>query len=356
MRKHIPVLDGLRGIAILMVLWLHTFQSGAPVSNSLTRFLARTASLGQLGVDLFFVLSGFLITRILLSAKGSPDYFRNFYVRRVLRIFPLYYGFLLLYFVIVPSLNGQPIAPASSQLWFWSYLPNVAFTFGYKVHGPVHFWSLAVEEHFYLLWPFFVHYLNLRHLLWVMLVIVVLAIINRVVFLDLGYATYYFTLTRLDSLIAGCVLAVWEPRFSLSRYRRGFVFGALVLGLLLPFMWINYGGQGLYLVQIVKLSFMPMFFACVVGLLVCARSDSWICRLVGCRFLTFTGKISYGLYVLQGVGFLVAYYYGHQGGFTGYTLLGIGSTYLVAYASFKLYEEPFLKLKRHVEYQTQALS
>src|SRR5437763_217904 len=151
---YIPQLDGLRGTAVIMVLIGHaaSFVEGLPYAG-MVEYVRFT-------VDVFFVLSGFLITGILLDAKGSNHYFRNFYVRRVLRIFPLYYGFLFVFFILAPALRpptpGGPFEGwRASQGWFWSYLSNYQLLFPQWVRPyPLsHFWTLAVEEQFYLFWP-----------------------------------------------------------------------------------------------------------------------------------------------------------------------------------------------------------
>jgi len=148
--QQVPELDGLRGVAILMVLLFHF---GGPPINLCTWLL----SYGWAGVDLFFVLSGFLITTILLNTKDSPQYFSSFYGRRVLRIFPLYFMALALYFhVEMPWLVSHKQATAVSvgdQLWCWFYLLNWHdVTAG--INGNLsHLWSLSIEEQFYLVWP-----------------------------------------------------------------------------------------------------------------------------------------------------------------------------------------------------------
>ena len=127
-RGHVPVLDGVRGLAIALVLSVH-FVGDATPTNGLQRALVKLANYGVWGVDLFFVLSGFLITGILLDSRGTTSYYRSFYVRRALRIFPLYYGVLGLLFVVWPMLAvGYPAGlteSAAHQGWAWSYLVNV---------------------------------------------------------------------------------------------------------------------------------------------------------------------------------------------------------------------------------------
>src|SRR3954465_2611530 len=126
--KHVPALDGLRGLAIILVLLFHFTPSGVGGGVG-EKVLGWIGSVGWCGVDLFFVLSGFLITGILYDAKGSSNYFRNFYMRRVLRVFPLYYGVLFFVFIVVPMVH--PMTRASdrqfigNQHWLWLYMANV---------------------------------------------------------------------------------------------------------------------------------------------------------------------------------------------------------------------------------------
>ena len=154
----IPELDGLRGIAILMVLLVHfgMFQPQGHAEAAVFRFF----EMGWAGVDLFFVLSGYLITTILLKAKTSAFYYTHFYIRRFLRIFPLYYVFLT-GFLLVTLWQGAPVL---EQVWYWSYLANFRIGLGHRIDGLSHFWSLAIEEQFYLVWPLVIRHLRLRNI------------------------------------------------------------------------------------------------------------------------------------------------------------------------------------------------
>ena len=168
--KRLMSLDGLRGIAILAVIAEHTLRLFHPTSV-LSRLWAAFQESSWAGVDLFFVLSGFLITGILLDSRHDKRYFLNFYARRTLRIFPLYYAVLVIAILIVPAVMGFSKLPelysrlVANQLWLWTYLQNFAQASGpHALPGFGHFWSLAVEEQFYWVWPLAVFLLPRRHL------------------------------------------------------------------------------------------------------------------------------------------------------------------------------------------------
>src|SRR5688572_28211876 len=142
-RPYYPALDGLRGVAILLVVLYHNFG------------FIKQSYFGWLGVDLFFVLSGFLITDILLRTRSQPGFLRDFYMRRVLRIFPLYYVSLIIFLFILAPLTSAKVEWGyylGNQVYFWTYLQNWLFIFKDPGNAHIlnHFWSLAVEEQFYI--------------------------------------------------------------------------------------------------------------------------------------------------------------------------------------------------------------
>jgi peptidoglycan/LPS O-acetylase OafA/YrhL len=152
--RHMPALDGIRGLAIALVM-IHHFVAfgGMSLANRIDALFFKVAYAGWTGVQLFFVLSGFLITMILYDAKGTRHFFLTFYMRRAVRIFPLYYGGLLVLFVLIPLLTaggGQFYLPLYDQLWYWGYGVNFLVALegwhAYSLTSIQHFWSLAVEE------------------------------------------------------------------------------------------------------------------------------------------------------------------------------------------------------------------
>ena len=219
---HVPALDGVRGIAIALVLALH-FGGAADFSlrtrSTIGSWLDRVFYAGWTGVDLFFVLSGFLITTILLVSKDDPHYFRQFYGRRVLRIFPLYYAALILGLVVLPLFVADErlgLLPggASGEVWLWTYTLNIGLALGW-IASPItyfsHFWTLAIEEQFYLVWPGLVRVTSRRGLFRLCCVVAVAALVMRIVWMSAGLGwggAYRFTLTRADSLAIGGAVAI----------------------------------------------------------------------------------------------------------------------------------------------------
>lgn len=272
---HNPALDGVRGMAILLVMWHHmtVFRAG----NALETWYAQVAQLGQTGVDLFFVLSGFLITGILHDSKialrdSARSYFASFYARRTLRIFPLYYAVLLLSLVALPyaaMLLQHAVGAAQAQviqqkldrfaagsgydLWFWLYLSNFAIAYtGSWLHGILGIsWSLAIEEQFYLVWPLLIWFSSRGQALRICLWLAVLALACRCVLAaamlgsGVGYGApaadyppwlspigvYVLTFCRIDALAMGAFAALALRSAEMARCT---AFAKAVLVLALP--------------------------------------------------------------------------------------------------------------------------
>ncbi|HBE71568.1 MAG TPA: acyltransferase, partial [Planctomycetaceae bacterium] len=185
-RRHISQLDGLRGLAILLVT-VYRFAKEIPESALLSPIKA-VCGVGERGVDLFFVLSGFLITGVLIESIGQPKAYRNFLARRSLRIFPLYFmalGGLLAISAYSTFYRGVFAQAERNQVYLWSYLTNIKMSWEAEwCFGSLdHFWSLAVEEHYYLFWPLVVLCLPLRRLPRVVALLIAICITSRFAFL-----------------------------------------------------------------------------------------------------------------------------------------------------------------------------
>jgi len=211
--RYWPALDGLRGLAILLVIPhnLDAFDS----NRSFEWLPAAISHIGWIGVQIFFVLSGFLITGQLLAARGTRNYLSSFFGRRALRILPLYYLSLIIALIVVPALVRLPpevLATHDQQLWLWLFLNNWTQPFFGEVSGFPHYWSLAVEEQFYLVWPFVVMFAGGgRKLLAVCVVAAIAALAARAVAMSADLpanATYMWTVCRMDALTTGAAAAV----------------------------------------------------------------------------------------------------------------------------------------------------
>ncbi|MEM8637940.1 MAG: acyltransferase [Cyanobacteria bacterium P01_G01_bin.54] len=347
---YFPALDGIRGIAILMVMVFHIFQDSPLIRSQLLKVLDKFSIFGQTGVDLFFVLSGFLITRILLNSKPKKNYFKNFYARRSLRIFPLYYLVLVVLYILIPLFSRQDFLPISEQFWFWTYLQNVPLTFrNLSMSGPGHFWSLAIEEHFYILWPLIVYALNLRGLFITSTAIIISAFLSRVLlFFFVGHNLFYFTLCRLDALVIGGLLALLEHKsITLDKFQKFFGVSAILLITLLIMMWFGLSGAESGLLQYIKYPLLATFYCLAIGYVTTLRQGSTVSNKLQSGFLTYTGRISYGLYVFHPFCFeFVLDFFGLQN-FWVNSLVSFLTSYCVASLSFFLFEKTFLKLKKY---------
>jgi peptidoglycan/LPS O-acetylase OafA/YrhL len=342
--KYFPELNALRGIAALMVLFFHFMPNVDAHLHPVIHLLYKIAVFGQTGVTLFFVLSGFLITRILLYTKRSEQYFAGFYIKRALRIFPLYYLALAVFFVILPVITGTPEYGNGSWM-YWIYLQNFADTFRWKSSGPPHFWSLAVEEHFYLFWPIVVYYSSKRQLVRPIIIIILLAFICRLVLIYLCFGTFYFTFSIMDALAMGAFLAWLEAENKLQAVNFNYII-IISLLLLIP-SWLYVGGKGSAIVQIIKFPVIALFYAGIIGKLITEKS--WFSRLFLFAPLNYTGKISYGMYVFHPMCFMVYNYFFPGNSIIVNFLSCVMITYIVATVSFYAYEVHFIKLKRHFE-------
>jgi peptidoglycan/LPS O-acetylase OafA/YrhL len=217
----IPALDGLRGIAIILVM-LHHFTYYRPTSG-IDALIGDVLFFGWAGVDLFFVLSGFLITGILLDTRDSGRYFSTFYARRILRIFPLYYLILFLALVVLPKfptvdavLMAHDVPVELPPQWpYWSYLTNFSIADRGWVHWVDVGWSLAIEEHFYLVWPLVIWLCPPRLVAWLCTGIFIAEVFARSFARASGVpvlSIYLFTWFRLDGLVIGALLAVAQRR------------------------------------------------------------------------------------------------------------------------------------------------
>lgn len=306
---HIPALDGVRGMAILAVCIFH--MTVMTPACGLDRVWARIGLFGWAGVDLFFVLSGFLITGILLDSKGSPNYFRNFYARRVLRIFPLYYAALTLFLILVPrfpSLKAHALAPEDgSPIWYWAYLCNYSIAWRDSFpHGPLSVtWSLAIEEQFYLIWPALVLLLSRRQLIGACITVGVLSLLARagLVWRHADWISpYVLTPCRMDSLAAGALIAAAARGpggvRTILPYARwgGAASGMLMVGL---FVWMGADWQFRGPGQIFGYTLLAALFASMLPIAFAPTAGNFAGRFLSSRLMRLFGRYSYAMYLFH---------------------------------------------------------
>src|SRR5579871_2631445 len=295
--KHIPALDGVRGIAILLVLLSHF---PAPF-----RWMYPFQSVGWCGVDLFFVLSGYLITGILYSSVNRPHYFRNFYIRRTLRIFPLYYAFLVLVIFILPRVVSRYYlgmettqSPWASFLYYSNYADVFAAWAPFSLSP---FWSLAVEEHFYLVWPTVVRVIPRNRLVLCAALVSLFALLSRLAIAAFQWGwlpAYCLTTSRADSLAIGAMVAVlerqrpeWLKRWILV------ISGSTAAALVGIAKWRHNLDFNDWTMTTFGYSLLALTFAGLVWLAGNTRGP--ISQFLGNRVLVIFGRYSYCLYVLH---------------------------------------------------------
>ncbi len=305
---HIGALDGLRGLAIALVMF-HHMTLLEPISP-IDHVLKWMGGMAWCGVDLFFVLSGFLITGILLDTRGGPHYFRQFYARRTLRIFPLYYAVLFLYLVILPHSRWAQYIPRGDVVlparYFWLYLSNIAMamagSFGISVLSIT--WSLAIEEQFYLVWPTVVRFVRGSALLWIAIAGVVIPPILRSVLVLHGanvIVPYVLTPCRLEPIAIGAILAMMMRSSSWALCQRA---ARIVVWVAMAAIAVTFAVQGNPTIygkpmQTIGYTFFALIFGALLALSVSARPGSALYHVSNFKLLRFFGRYSYAAYLLQ---------------------------------------------------------
>jgi peptidoglycan/LPS O-acetylase OafA/YrhL len=370
-QRRIPELDGLRGMAILLVLVGHYFS--VPGVGSVSLLNGYWFRLGWTGVDLFFVLSGFLIGGILLDARGSSNYFKTFYVRRFFRIIPLYYAWIFLYVILAPLLRiffSASIGPVQqidgsilAHLFFLQNFHEFLKT-GASFWWFSSTWSLAVEEQFYLVAPLLVRYLPRRSLATVLVLVTLAAPILRLVvrnYMSEGaWLAYRLMPCRADALAVGMLAALiwssprareWMEKNTLFLYG---LFTFLFYGV--AYLWRWSSDPMLVLTQTAGYTVIALFFA-VLLLLVLTERAFLLSAVLRLGFLRELGGISYCVYIIH----TAVFFFCHQlilhtlpavtdVRAAAVTFLAALLTYAIAKLSWKYFEQPQLRRGHDFQY------
>ncbi|OJV53738.1 MAG: hypothetical protein BGO31_02455 [Bacteroidetes bacterium 43-16] len=358
-------LDGIRAFAVISVMLFHFYPQGI-------------LTIGWAGVDLFFVLSGFLITNILIKNKDKENYFSSFYMRRVIRIFPIYYlvviPMLLLNIVLIHIRDWGNIGS------YIVYLQNFAALRSEYLFGLAHTWSLAIEEQFYLFFPLIIRVFSIKNSFRITILLIILAIAIRfysaIAFPGTPYLQSTLIFTRMDSLLLGGLLPLFIKLYNISFKRLNLVFNVLLLlsGLLIVLSIANYNITTLKTDSVsemfaaygnpnlntgyghLKYTILAVFFMALIGKIAYTTSPlaTKFVKFLSNKPLAYIGKISYGIYL---------YHWVIQEFFTlglqkvnleipAFLLVCIKITLsiVIAALSWNLIEKPILKLKDRYKY------
>jgi len=344
-QRFYPQLDGLRAFAVMFVLMRHTDDVRLPV------VLGWMHSVGWAGVDAFFVLSGFLITKILLGASAGPRAFGLFVLRRTLRTWPLYFAVLLVSFL---TLRHTATGAEINWLQHLFFMQNYAAKFVARSLGPT--WSLCVEEHFYFLWPFVVFLLPRRALFWILPAIFWLLPLGRYWGLHFGVSyqqIYTETQFHLDGLVAGSFVALLASQYTIrAKMMKRIAYSLLALGAGTTF-WGFRRSWSVDTGHNVVFGFTSLAAAFAGLLMLLLRGEPAILvRIFSLGPLRYVGRISYGIYLLhEGINPLVTSLPLHRilgvaaGSWMFVIPFRFGLALFAAALSYQFIESPILRIK-----------
>ncbi|WP_162055314.1 acyltransferase family protein [Pontibacter pamirensis] len=356
----IKVLDGLRGYAALSIIIAHSPLISGPAIIETLHGYVQHYKLAYLGVDVFFVLSGFLITRILLKEKAEGRFsFRTFYLKRCLRIFPVYYLVMLICGVLF-TWQGMDYVSL-----YWS---NYYFALNQDPHPLRHTWSLAVEEHFYLVWPALLYFFSLRRAKQVILfgipALVVLSLFytySQYNALEAEYLIYKGSQFRILSLAIGSCFAFKEKTIrNISPKNQAFLLllFAVTYVLAVKIKWtflVNYIPSQALLLSLFAIASASIFLL----VLQFEKRQGLIHTLLTNKLISFIGMISYGLYLYH---FPIFYFFGitqkqlqGEAVSLGSFILPLLLVFLIPVVSYYVVEKPLLKLKDRIEKKKAAV-
>jgi peptidoglycan/LPS O-acetylase OafA/YrhL len=375
-KQRLIELDGLRGFALLMILAFHSIsQEGEFPSGTFLAYLQRSVGMWWTALDLFFVLSGFLIGGILMDARESPSYFKTFYARRFFRIVPVYYVWVLLYILLIGLAGNEitrlsnsgvrpPLTPAIGL--YFLFLQN---SFGMELFGLAgawfgHLWSLAVEEQFYLVAPLVVRLTSLKSLRWILTGVVIAAPLIRTYLRFVTHMPQMMiatrTVCRMDALAIGMLAATWVRSPAGANLLRNnvavlrWVLAVLTVGAGL--LWAFAYGSMTAGMQTIGFTWIACFYAAVL-LLAVVNSEGWLARFLRLGILRELGSVSYCVYLIHvvanvGLHAVILHHAPRISTVSGalVTLLAVLVTYLVAKLSWVYFEGPLQRMGHAFKY------
>jgi len=346
--QYVKELDGWRFIAVMAVILMH--------------YIPRIFMVGWVVMDLFFVLSGFLITGILLDTKSEKGYYKNFIVRRVIRLFPLYYLCLFIIFYFIPDSFFDVSYYRNHQIWYWLYSSNwlIALQGWTPTKMLDHFWSLAIEEQFYVLWPLFVWLLSSKQLMRWCIFLFFSSIILRNIGLNFGFVMpypYVATIARMEPIALGAIVAVLL-RNNKEILERIAPLASLIsfICIIITFLIAGTVHMENVVIYSVGYTFLDIFFAGMLAITLSKNLPLWARKFLTHPIIRKIAGMTYCLYVFHvPIHSIMKYKYlpllqqytGNE--LTGFILMlviGIGITFPLCYAIHRWIEAPLWKLKR----------
>lgn len=375
MNDRMKELDSVRGIAVVLVIALHTFSRAAYFTeNAILKSITKMTSVGWIGVDIFFTLSGFLITTILLRTRKDRHYFKNFYARRVLRIVPIYLALIFGVIAFAPKLEEEftahlptvlPVLFAFQQNWviiFWDFPLSTYLAVT---------WSLAIEEQFYFIWPLVVRNFSNETLLkagggYILLSILVRAVgvtfFDHVARMSIFDFFYFISFTRFEELLIGALLAILLMNDSLREKIRKYsvpvflFFLSCFLAMVFTAPITSRPEHGYLPITVIGYTVIGLFTAGLIAAFATHPETALIRRLFQNRLLEFFGKYSYSMYLFHMPLVLIlteTFWRAKMRGAEIYALLILlvfAGTTIIALLSWNLIEKHALSLKKYFEY------
>lgn len=353
--NHYPAIDGMRGIACLMVILFHSVLfSRAVFGDAGYEMYFSFMHLLQSGVDFFFVISGFLITGILMDTCNRKDALKTFYIRRSLRIFPLYYLILAVFAVYIVFTNIQKLSDIIPYIF---YLQNYSMAFRFdEFQNLSHTWSLAIEEQFYILWPLiflFCYRHSVKRAVLLCLLCLIISIVSRVVLKDIGHLKWVYTavFAHMDGLVLGALGSILLKHYkeTLVLLRPCLLWGALISIFLVILDYVFF--EQTSILGFMHVFCISLFYLCVILISVTSDNVSTVNRMFSMKPFRFLGKISYGSYVVHAP-VMIWFTYRLKEFNLGFVpthlilfISGAVCTYVISYLLYQFYEKKFLILK-----------
>ncbi len=300
--RRISSLDGIRGLAVIMVVMFHYLCHPLELSSTASKtwhLVGKAIGFGWIGVDLFFVLSGFLIGGILLNNRESKNYFTTFYIRRSLRILPPYFLLLITFYLIGNFIGNTAYYTFENPLPFWGYLTFTQnFLMGLSNHfgagGLTPTWSLAIEEQFYILCPLLIWFVKPKYIPWILIIVILIGPISRFL-VDDWHKAYVWFHCRVDSLSIG-VLIAWLYKYKyepINKRKNMLIYLMLFFATLVAFSELLFGNLGA-----ISHTLIALFFGSLI-LTLLYFPQSQVTKIFESRFLVYFGGISYSLYLFH---------------------------------------------------------